>query len=79
MPYVIADENSTKGRDPNVNIIIGIHCTKGKTFVNVLVSIYTYKPIKFNKGEYIGCIELTITDSMPIDQPETHPTHSMTL
>ena len=41
MAYFITDENSTKGRDPNINIISGIHCIKGKTSVNVLVSNYT--------------------------------------
>ena len=79
MAYFITDKNSTKGRDPNINIIGGIHCIKGKTSVNILVSNYTNKHIKFNKGEYIGCLEPTITDSMPSDQPETHATNSVTL
>ena len=79
MAYFITDENLTKGRDPNINIISGIHCIKGKTSVNVLVSNYTNKNITFNKGEYVGCIEPPITDSMPSDQPETHPTNSVTL
>ena len=79
MAYFITDENSTKGRDPNINIISSIDCIKGKTSVNVLVSNYTNKHITFNKGEYVGCIEPTITDSMPRGQPETHPTNSVTL
>ena len=79
MAYFITDENSTKGRDPNINIISGIHRIKGKTSVNVLVSNYTNKHIKFNKGEYIGCLEPAITDSMPSYQPDTHPTNSVTL
>ena len=33
----------------------------------------------FKKGEYIGCLEPTITDSMPCNQPETHPFNSVTL
>ena len=45
MVYFITDENSTKGRDPNINIISDIHCIKGKTSVNVLVSNYTNKHI----------------------------------
>ena len=65
MAYFISDENSTKGRDPNINIISGIHCIKGKTYVNVLVSNYTNKHLIFNKGEYVGCLSPTITDSMP--------------
>ena len=40
MAYIITDDNSTKGRDPNINIINGIHSIKGKTSVNVLVSNY---------------------------------------
>ena len=79
MAYFITDENSTKGRDPNINIISGIHCIKGKTSVNILVSNYTHKHIMFNKGEYVGCLEPTITDSMPSDHSETHPTNSVTL
>ena len=36
MAYFTTDEDSTKGRDPNINIINGIHI-KGKTSVNVFV------------------------------------------
>ena len=45
MAYFITDENSTKGRDPNINIISGIHNIKGKTSVNILVSNYTNKHV----------------------------------
>ena len=31
MAYFLTDDNSTKGRDPNINIINGIHKIKGKT------------------------------------------------
>ena len=79
MAYFITDENSTKGSAPNINIITGIHCIKGKTPVNILVSNYTSKHIKFNKGEYIGCLEPAITNSMPSDQPDTHTTNSVAL
>ena len=79
MVYFITHENSIKGRDPNIHIISGIHCTKGKTSVTVLVSNYTNKHIKFNKGQYIGCPEPAITDSMTSDEPDTHTTNSMTL
>ena len=41
MAYFITDDNTTKGRDPNINIINGIHKIKGKTSVNILVSNYT--------------------------------------
>ena len=39
MAYFITDEKSTKGRDPNINIIKGIHKIKGKTSVNTLFQI----------------------------------------
>ena len=76
MAYFITDENSTKGRDPNINIINGIHKIKGKTSVNILVSNYTNKHITFNKGEYIGHLEPTIMDDRTIDDSESHSTHS---
>ena len=79
MAYLITDGNSTKGRDPDINIIYSIHKIKGKTSVNVLVSNYTNKHITFNKGEYIGCLEPAILDNTTIDSSETHSTHSITL
>ena len=42
MAYLLTDENSTKGRDSNVNIISGIHCIKGKTSVNGRTSTTGY-------------------------------------
>ena len=62
MAYFVSDQDSTKGKDPNMNIIYGIHNIKGKTSVNVLVSNYTNKHIMFNKGEYVGHLEPTIRD-----------------
>ena len=62
MAYFISNEDSTKGKDPNINIINVIHNIKGKTPVNILVSNYTNKHIKFNRGEYIGHLEPTIED-----------------
>ena len=52
MAYFINDEESSKGWDPNINIINDIHNIKGKTSDNVLVSNYTNKHIMLNKGEY---------------------------
>ena len=83
MAYFITEEDSTKGKDPNINIINGIHNIKGKTSVNILVSTYTNKHITFNKGEYIGCLEPSIKDSVTSDtpshaQPDTHSTNSVT-
>ena len=79
MAYIITDEISTKGRDPNINIINGIHRIKGKTSVNILVSNYTNKHITFNKGEYIGHLEPAIMDDTTIDDLEIQSTHSITL
>ena len=42
----------------------------------LIIQTSTYK---LNKGEYIGCLEPTIMDSVPSDQPDTHPTNSVTL
>ena len=78
MAYFITD-NTTKGRDPNISIINGIHKIKGKTFVNVLVSNYTNKHITFCKGEYVGYLEPTLTNDTTIDQTEAHLTNSITL
>ena len=47
--YFITDENSTKGKDPNINIINRIHKIKGKTSVNILVSNYTYNTSPLTK------------------------------
>ena len=72
-------KHSTKGRDPNINIVNSIHKIKGKTSVNILVSNYTNKHIIFNKGEYIEHLEPSITDDTAIDDSDTHSTHSVTL
>ena len=79
MAYFITDDNSTKGRDPNINIIDGIYKIKRKTSVNVLVSNYTNKHITFNKGEYVGHLEPAITDDSTIDQSESISMNSVTL
>ena len=79
MAYSITDDNSTKGRDPNINIVNSIHKIKVKTSVNILVSNYTNKHITFNKGEYIGCLEPALMHDTTIDQTETHSAHSVNL
>ena len=77
MAYFLTDDSTPKGKDPNINIIDGIHKIKGKTSVNILVSNYTNKHLTFHKGEYIGHLEPAVLDST--DQQETHQTNSMTL
>ena len=79
MAYFITNDNSTKGRGPNINIINDIQSIKGKTSVNVLVSNYTNKHFTFNKGENIGCLDPAIMDDTSITQPDTHSTNSVTL
>ena len=77
MAYFLTDDSTPKGKDPNMNIIDGIHKSKGRTSVNILVSNYTNKHLTFHKGEYIGHLEPVVLDST--DQMDTHQTNSMTL
>ena len=79
MAYFFTDDNSTKGRDPNINIINGIHKIKGRKSVNILVSNYANKHVTFNKGEYIGHLQPAITDDTTIDDLEPHSANSITL
>ena len=76
--HFITDDSTAKGRDPNINIIDGIHKIKDKTTsVNILISNYTNKHLTFHKVEYIGHLELIALDST--DQREAHHTNSITL
>ena len=77
MAYFLTADSTPKGKNPNINIIDGIHKIKGKTPVNILVSNYTNKHLTFHKGEYIGHLEPAVLDST--DQQETHQTNSVTL
>ena len=79
LAYFITGNNTTKGRDPNINIINGIHKIKGKKSVNILVFNYTNKHLTFHKGEYIGHLEPTTIDDAKIDQTEVHQTNSVML
>ena len=75
--YFITDDSTPKGRDPNINIIDGIHKIKDRMSVNILVSNYTNKHLTFHKGEYIGHLELVVLDST--DQEDAHNANSVTL
>ena len=77
MAYFLTDDSTPKGRDPNINIIDGIHKIKDRTSVNILVSNYTNKHLTFNKGEYIGHLEPAVLDST--DQRDIHHANSVTL
>ena len=79
MAYLITDNNTSKGRDLNINIISSIHKIKGRTSVNVLVSNYTNKHLTFHKGEYVTHLEPAVIDDTTIEQRETHQTNSITL
>ena len=72
----VMDDSTPKGRDPNINIIDGIHRIKDRSTVNVLISNYTNKHLTFHKGKYIGHLELIGLDSS--DQGETHQANSIT-
>ena len=63
MAYFLTDDSTPKGKDPNINIIDGIHKIKDRTSVNILVSNYTNKHLTFHKGEYIGHLEPAVLDS----------------
>ena len=71
------DDSTPKGRDPNINIIDGIHKIKDRSTVNVLASNYTNKHLTFHKGEYIGHLELIELDLT--DQGKTLQANSITL
>ena len=73
------DDSTPKGKDPNINIISGIHKIKGKTSVNVLVSNYTNKHLTFHKGEYIGHLDPAVMVNNTIHQQAPHQTNSITL
>ena len=79
MAYFITDDNTPKGKDPNINIISSIHKIKGKTSVNILVSNYTNKHLTFHKGEYVRHLEPAVMDNNTIDQTETHQSNNVTL
>ena len=75
--HFITDDSTPKGRDPNINIIDGIHKIKDRTSVNILVSNYTNKHLTFHKGEYIGHLEPVVLDST--DHRDAHHANSVTL
>ena len=75
--HFVIDDNMHKGKDPNINIIDGIHKIKDRSTIHVIVSNYTNKHLTFHKGEYLGCLEPLELD--PTDQEETHQANSITL
>ena len=76
----MSDQESTKGKDPNIIIVNGIHNIKGKTPVNILVSNYSNKHDTFNKEECIGHLENIDEEenSHPHENSDTCTTSSVT-
>ena len=74
MAYFIGNQNSTRVRNPNINIISGIHNIKGKTSVNIVVSNYINKHITFNKAEYVAHLEPTIEEMTQTTENPDAPT-----
>ena len=79
MAYFITDDNTSKGKDPNIKIINSIHKIKGKTSVNILVSNYSNKHLTFHKEEYVRHLEPAVMEDTTIEQRETHQVNSVTL
>ena len=75
--HFVTDGTAHKGKDPNINIIDGIHKIKDRSTIHVIVSNYTNKHLTFHKGEYLGHLEPLELD--PTDQEETHQANSITL
>ena len=76
----ISSQESTEGKDPNINIVNGIHNIKGRSSVNILVSNYSKKHVTFNKGEYIGHLENVDEEenSHPHENSDAHTMNSGT-
>ena len=78
MAYFVSNQDSKKGRGPNINITNGIHNNKGKTSVKILMSNYTNRHITFNKGDDIGHLEPPIDEMPPFPaNPDSPATHSI--
>ena len=75
--HFIMDDSTPKGRDPNINMLEGIHKIKDRSTVNILVSNYTNKHLTFHKAEYIGHLELI--ELHPTEIGETHLANSISL
>ena len=76
----ISDQESTKGKDTNINILNGIYNIKGKASVNILVSNCSNKHATFNKGEYLGHLKNIDEEenSHPHEDSDAHTMNSVT-
>ena len=75
--HFVTDDSMHKGKDPNINIINGIHKIKDRPTIHLIVSNYTNKHLTFHKDEYLGCLDPL--ELYPTDQEETHQANSITL
>ena len=75
----ISYQESRKAKDPNINIVNGIHNIKGRTTGSILVSNYSNKHITFSKGEYIGHLENINEEKnpQPYESSEAYTTRSV--
>ena len=64
MAYLISNQNTKKGLDPNIHLIGGIYDIKGKSILNIIVTNYTNKHVTFSIEQGIGHVEPPI-DNMP--------------
>ena len=56
MAYFLTDDSIPKGKDPNINIIDGIHKIKGRTSVNILVFNYTINTSHLTKANILDIL-----------------------
>ena len=54
--HFIADDSMHKGKDPNINIIDGIHKIKDRSTVNVIVSNYTNSTLPSTKANILDTL-----------------------
>ena len=81
MACFISNQESTKGKDLNINIVNGIHNIKGQSSVNISVSNNSNKHVTFNKGVYIGHLENTDEEekSQTYENSDAYTTSSVTM
>ena len=62
MAYLISNQHTKKGFDPDSHVIDGMYNIKGSSILHIIVVNCTNKHITFNKGQCIGHMEI---DNMP--------------
>ena len=54
--HFVTDDSMHKGKDPNINIIDGIHKIKDRSTIHVIVSNSTNKHLTFHKGDTLDAL-----------------------